>query len=120
MFIKKQHRPWIEFNPEDGQQVPTLVHYFSDRCDPFKTVLPKLIEGAGQEDERVFIVESALSQVANETIDLHRHPDFPDQVVVDERHHAFFAAVKQSLAEAIAKIEQIQFAAFDDEDDDGI
>lgn len=45
MFIKKQHHPWIEFSPEEGQKAPTLVHYFSDRCDPFKTVLPQLIEG---------------------------------------------------------------------------
>lgn len=62
MFIKKQH-PWVEFSQADGQDAPALVHYFSDRCDPFKTVLPQLIAGAGGDEERVFVVESPLSEL---------------------------------------------------------
>jgi hypothetical protein len=46
MFIRKQQRPWIEFSPDEGQEAPALVHYFSDRCDPFKTVLAQLIATA--------------------------------------------------------------------------
>lgn len=118
MFIKAQQRPWIEFNPGEGHQAPALVHYFSDRCDPFKTVLPQLVEAAGQDDERVFVVESPLSEIIDETIGLHRHPDFPHQLLVDEQHRAFFEAVKLSLAQAMAKIEQIQFAPLDDDDAD--
>jgi hypothetical protein len=62
MFIKKQQRPWVEFSLEEGQQAPAVVHYFSDRCDPFKRVLPQLIEGAETGEERVFVVESPLSE----------------------------------------------------------
>ena len=69
MFIKRQQHPSIEFSPVEGQQAPTLVHYFSDRGDPFKSVLPLLME------ERVFVVESPLAEVVNWTIDLHKHPD---------------------------------------------
>lgn len=118
MFIKKQHRPWIEFNPEDGQQAPALVHYFSDRCDPFKTVLPQLIKGVGEGEERVFVVESLLSEIMDETIGLHREPDWPDRVVVDERHRAFFEAVRLSLTQAITKIDQIEFATLEDDGED--
>ena len=75
MFLKKQQRPWIEFNPQDGQEAPALVHYFSARCEPFKTVLPMLIASAGGDEERVFIVESPLNEVLDETIGLHREPD---------------------------------------------
>jgi hypothetical protein len=100
--------PWIEFSPKEGQHAPTLVHYFSDRCDPFNTVLPQLIEGAGGDEERVFVVESPLSEMIDETIALHRHPDFPNQVIIDERHRAFFEAVKLSLTEAMGKIEEIE------------
>jgi len=114
MFIKRQQRPWIEFNPVENQEAPALVHYFSDRCDPFKSVLPQLIAGAGGDEERVFIVESPLSEIIDETIGLHREPDWPDQVVVDERHRAFFEAVKLSLAQALAKIDRIKFVAIDD------
>lgn len=99
---------------------PTLVHCFSDRADPFKTVLPLLIEGASLDEERVFVVESPLSEILDDTIWLHKHPDFPDGVVIDEKHRAFFEAVKLSLEQAIAKIDQIEFAVIDeDEDDDG-
>lgn len=118
MFIKTEQRPWIEFSPDEGQEAPALVHYFSDRCAPFKTVLPQLIEGAGQDKERVFVVESPLSEIIDETIGLHRHPDWPDRPVVDDRQRAFFQAVKLSLAQAIAKIDQIEFAVLDDDEED--
>ena len=117
MFIKKQQRPWIELNPEEGHRAPALVHYFSDRCGPFKTVLPQLIEGADGDEERVFIVESPLSELVDETIVLHRELDWPDRVVVDERHRAFFEAVKLSLVQALAKIDQIEFVEIDDDED---
>lgn len=71
MFIKRQQHPSIEFSPEEGQQAPTLVHYFSDRGDPFKSVLPLLAEDAGEEEERVLVVESPLAEVVNWTIELH-------------------------------------------------
>lgn len=77
MFIKRQQYPSIEFSPEEGQQAPTLVHYFSDRGDPFKSVLPLLIEEAEDDAERVFVVESPLAEVVNWTIELHKHPDLP-------------------------------------------
>ncbi|KQQ86894.1 hypothetical protein [Massilia sp. Leaf139] len=118
MFIKKQQHPNIEFSPTDGQDAPALVHYFSDRGDPFKTVLPLLIAGASQEQERVFIVESPLSEVVDEALRLHREPSWPDQLVVDERHRPFFEAVKLSLTQAIGKIDQIEFAVLDDDEDD--
>lgn len=118
MFIEQQHRPWIEFDLEDGQEAPTLVHYFSERCDPFKTVLPQLIETVGEDKERVFVVESPLSEILDETIGLLRHPDFDDRAVVDERHRAFFEAVKLSLGQALAKIDQIEFVAIDEDEDD--
>ena len=117
MFIKKQQRPWVEFSPEDGQDAPALVHYFSDRSDPFKTVLPQLAEGAGKEEEHVFVVESPLSEILDETVGLYREPEWPDRVVVDKRHRAFFEAVKLSLAEAMAKIDQIEFFAVAEDDD---
>ena len=117
MFIKRQQHPSIELIPEEGHSEPTLVHYFSDRGDPFKSVLPLLVAGAGQDDERVFMVESPLSEIADWTIDLNRHPDFRDRAVVDEKHRAFFEAVKVALSRAIAKIDQIEFAALDDDEE---
>jgi hypothetical protein len=117
MFIKKQKRPSIEFDPADGQFAPTLVHYFSDRGDPFKTVLPQLIATAGREQEHVLIIESPLSELLDETIRVYREPDWPDQVMVDERHRAFFESVKLSLNEVIARIEQIEFVDNDENDD---
>lgn len=119
MFIKTHQQPTIEFNPNEGQVSPTLVHFFSDRADPFKTALPQLIAGADQADESVLVVESPLSEIMDWTIELHRHPDFLGQVVVDEKHRAFFDAAKSSLAEAAAKIDRIQFAAIEDEEDEG-
>lgn len=116
MFIKKQQRPSIEFDPEDGQHAPALVHYFSDRCDPFKTVLPQLIAATGGDTEVVFIAESPLSELLDETIRVYREPDWPDQVVVDERHRAFFEAVKVSLGKALAKLNQIEFVVVDEDD----
>lgn len=113
MFIKRQQHPSIEFSPAEGQQAPTLVHYFSDRGDPFKSVLPLLIEGAGVDDERVFVVESPLAEVVNWTIELHRHPDLP---LMDERHRAFFHAVRASLEQAIAAVDRIQYAKLDDDE----
>jgi hypothetical protein len=117
MFITKQQRPSIEFSPDDGQTKPTLVHYFSDRAEPFKSVLPQLIEGAGGDQERVFIVASPLSELVDETIRIHREPGWPDHVVVDEQHRPFFDAVKVSLLQALAKLEQIQFVDLDEGED---
>lgn len=119
MFIKRQQHPSIEFIPADGQQEPHLVHYFSDRGDPFKSVLPELMAGADQDEERVFMVESPLSELVNWTIDLNRHQDFLDRVLVDERHRAFFDAVKASLTRAIAQIDGIEYAQLDETDEDG-
>ncbi|KFC61966.1 hypothetical protein [Massilia sp. LC238] len=119
MFIKRQQHPSIEQIPEEGQLEPHLVHYFSDRGDPFKSVLPLLIEGAEQEEERVFMVESPLSEVVDFTIQLNRHQDFPDRPVMDEKHRAFFDAVKRALLEAAAKVDQIEYARLDEPDEDG-
>lgn len=116
MFIKRQQHPTIEFAPAEGQQEPHLVHYFSDRADPFKSVLPLLVRGADENDERVFLIESPLSEMVDWTIELNRHMDFPDRVVVDQKHRAFFDAVKRSLRVAAAKIERIEYASLDDED----
>ncbi|MGG7603562.1 hypothetical protein [Massilia sp. BKSP1R2A-1] len=113
MFIERQQHPAIEFDEAAGQLEPTLVHYFSDRGDPFKSVLPLLIEGAGQDDERVFVVESPLAQVVNWTIELHKHPDLP---LVDERHRAFFQAIRSSLEQAIAAVDRIEYAKLDDDE----
>lgn len=118
MFIERLQHPIIEFDPEAGQESPTLVHYFSDRADPFKTVLPLLIEGVGQDQERVLVIASPLSSLIDETLRLHRQPDFVDQVVVDRKHRPFFEAVKASLIEAMEKIDGIQFAAIEDEEED--
>lgn len=118
MFIERLQYPTIEFDAEAGQESPTLAHYFSDRADPFKSVLPLLIEGAGQDQERVLVITSPLSEIIDETLRLHRQPDFVDQVVVDRKHRPFFEAVKASLAEAMAKIDGIQFAAVEDPEKD--
>lgn len=119
MFIKRLQHPSIEFIPEEGQNEPNLMHYFSDRGDPFKSVLPLLIDGVGLEEERVFMVESPLSEVVDFTIQLNRHQDFMDRVVVDEKHKAFFESVKRSLLEAVAKIDRIEYARLDEPDEDG-
>lgn len=95
------------------------MHYFSDRCDPFKTVLPQLDGGTGSAEERVFIVESPLGEIVDETSGIHRELDWPDRVVVDERHRAFFETVRMSLAEVMTKIDQIEFVTVDDGEDDG-
>lgn len=115
MFIERLQYPTIEFDPEADQESPTLVHYFSDRAEPFKTVLPLLIAGAAQGEQRVLVVTSPLSEVVDETIRLHRDPDWKDRVVVDEALRPFFDAVKVSLAAAMAKLEQIEFARLDDD-----
>lgn len=117
MFIKTHQPPTVEFNVDDGQSSPTLVHYFSDRADPFKSALPVLIEGAGQEGERVMVVESPLSDIMDWTIEVRRHPDFPDRVIVDEKDRAFFDAARASLTQAIAKIDSIEYASLDDDED---
>jgi len=119
VFIKRQQHPSIEFILAEGHQEPHLVHYFSDRGDPFKSVLPQLVEGTGQDEERVFMVESPLSELVNWTIELNRHQDFPDRVLVDERHRAFFEAVKASLTRAIGQIDGIEYARLDEPDEDG-
>ena len=118
MFIERLQYPTIEFDTEVDQAVPTLVHYFSDRADPFKSVLPLPVDGAGQDQERVLVITSPLSELIDETLRLHRQPDFVDQVIVDHKHRAFFEAVKASLAEAMAKIDQVQFATIEDEEED--
>lgn len=118
MFIERQQHPTIEFDPKSGQAEPSLAHYFSDRADPFKTVLPLLVEGAGREVERVLVVTSPLSEVVDEAIRLHRHPDYRDMVVVDEKQRPFFDAVRMSLEQALAKINAVQFARMDDEEED--
>lgn len=92
------------------------MHYFSDRGDPSKSVLPQL--AVSGEEEHVLVIESPLSEVVDWTIQLHAHPDFPDRALVDERHRAFFEAVKASLARAVAKLDQIEYAWLDDESED--
>lgn len=64
----------------------------------------------------MFVAESPLSELIDETIVLHRNPDWPDRPVVDERQRAFFKAVKLSLTQAIAKIDQIEFVTIDDDE----
>lgn len=113
MFIKRQQHPSIEFSLEEGQQAPTLVHYFSDRGDPFKSVLPLLTGGA--DEERVFMVESPLAELVDWTIELHKHPDLP---LVDERHRAFFQAVRASLEQAMSKIDRLEYAKLDDDEEE--
>jgi len=115
MFIVRQQHPSIEFIPDEGQREPHLVHTFSDRGEPFRSVLPLLVEGIGQAEERVFLVESPLSEMLDWTIELHMHPDMP---LVDEQHRAFFAAIKTSLEQAIAKIDGLEYACLDDEEDE--
>lgn len=95
------------------------MHYFSDRGDPFKSVLPLLVDGSGQDEECVFMVESPLSELVNWTIELNRHQDFPDRVLVDEKHRAFFEEVKASLMRAVAQIDRIEYARLDEPDEDG-
>ncbi len=119
MFIERQQHPAIEFDEAAGQLEPTLVHFFSDRAEPFKTVLPLLVAGAAQGEQRVLVVTSPLSEVVDETIRLHRDPEWKDRVVVDEAHRAFFDAVKGSMAAAIAKLEQIEFVKLADDEDEG-
>ena len=118
MFIERQHRPAIEFDQDAGQQSPTLVHYFSDRAAPFKTVLPLLVEGIGQDEERVLVITSPLNEIVDETIRLNRDQAFADLVVVDQVQQPFFDAIRQSLLEAIAKLERIQYVRTDDEPED--
>lgn len=118
MFIERQQHPSIEFDTGAGQQSPTLAHYFSDRADPFKTVLPLLIDGMGQEQERVLVVTSPLNEIVDETIRIHREWAFPDLIVVDQAQQPLFEAIRGSLIEAIAKLDRIQFVPIDDELDE--
>ena len=117
MFIRHQQHPDIEFDTSAGRQEPALVHYFSDRAGPFKTVLPVLVAGTGQDEEQVLVVASPLSEIMDWAIEVRRHPDFPDQVLVDPKDHAFFTAARAALTQAIAKIDQIEYASLDDDDD---
>ena len=80
-------------------------------------VLQQLIAGVSLDEERLFVVEAPLSEVADETICLHRHPNWPARVVIDESHRAFFEALKLSLGQALAKLEQIEFVMIDEDDD---
>jgi hypothetical protein len=116
MFIERQQHPTIEFDLAAGQQEPTLSHFFSNQVDPFKAELPVLAEGG--DEERVLVVSSPLSELLDETIRLHRAAEFPDMLVVDEQHRAFFGAVRASLQQALAKLDRIQFAVLDDEEED--
>lgn len=117
MFIETQQHPTIEFDPEAGQREPALAHYFSDRVAPFRSALPPMTEN--DEGERILVVKSPLSELVDWTIKLHTHSDFSGRAVVDQKHRAFFEAVKAALAQATAKLEQIEFVAIDDEEDDG-
>ena len=117
MFIERHQHPAIEFDPEAGQQAPTLEHYFSDRADPFKTVLPLLIDGMGQDQERVLVVTSPLNEIVDETIRIYRESAFPGLVVVDQAQQPLFDAIRRSLVEAIAKLDRIQFVPIEDEPD---
>ena len=117
MFIEKLQHPTIELDPSAGQLEPTLVHYLSSEVEPLKSALPVL--AGAEEAERVLVVASPLSELADETIRLHRHPDHANLVVVDEKHRAFFEGVKQSLLEAVAKIDRIEYAALDEDGKDG-
>lgn len=114
MFIKCQQYPSIEFDPAEGQAEPTLVHYFSNRGDPFKSVLPSLA-GDGDE-EQVLVIESPLAELVDWTIKLHAHPDFPGRIVVDQKDRAFFEAVTASLAQAVAKLDSIEYAQLEDDE----
>ena len=114
MFIERLHHPTIEWNQAAGQAEPVLVHYLSDRVEPFKTVLPRLIEGHAKGEDRVLVIASPLSQIVDATIRLHQHPDSGGMVVVDYEHWTYFEAVRESLLHAINKIDQIQYAALDD------
>lgn len=78
MFIEPQQHLAFEFDEATGQLKQTLVYFFSDRAEPFKTVLPLLVAGAAQGKQWVLIVTSPLSEVVDETIRLYRHPDFLD------------------------------------------
>lgn len=116
MFIEESLHPTIEFDPASGQTEPVLAHYFSNKVDPMKSALPLLAEGA--EEERVLVVTSPLGELVDEAIRLHRHPDYLDMVVVDEQQRGYFAAVRASLAQALAKLDQVQFAAMEDGDEE--
>ena len=63
------------------------------------------------------MVSTPLSRLLDATIKLHRHAEFPDQVVVDEQHRPFFNAVRTSLEQALATLNGIKFARLNDEDD---
>lgn len=115
MFIERLHHPTIEFDGSVGQLEPTLTHFFSTLAEPLKTAIPLLLEAGN--DELVLVVASPLSEVVDETIRLHRDMDFTAMVVVDQKNRAFFSAVKASLEQAIAKIDQIQYVTLDDEDE---
>lgn len=114
MFIKRCQHPDIEFNPADGQSEPTLVHYFSNRGDPFRSVLPQL---AGAEDEQVLVVQSPLSELVDWMIKLHAHDTVQGRAVVDQQHRALFEAVKASLAQVTAKLDQVEFAVLEDKEE---
>lgn len=115
VFIEQPNHPMIEFDPAAGQQEPMLAHYLSNQVDPFKSALPVLAEGG--EEERVLVVASPLSQLMDETIRLHRHTDYPTMMVIDEAQRPFFDAIRASLLQALAQVDQIQFARMDDEEE---
>lgn len=71
------------------------------------------------DEERVLVVSSPLGEIVDDTIRLHRRAGICDRVVVDQQHRDFFEALKASIAQVMAKLEQIEFAALDEEDEDG-
>jgi hypothetical protein len=113
MFIERQQHPTIEFDPSSGQDEPAISHFFSNQVDPLRTALPLLV--GGDDEERVLVISSPLSQLLDETIRLHRSSEFSDMLVVDEQHRPFFHAVRASLQHVLAKIDQVRFAALDNE-----
>lgn len=116
MFVEKLHHPTIEYDRAAGQQEPMLAHFLSTRAEPLKTALP-LLAKAG-DDERVLVVASPLRELLDETIRLHRDMDYPDMIVVDQGRREFFEAVKASLEQVLAKIDLIQYAALEEDEDE--
>lgn len=115
MFIERLHYP-SRTRPVSRPAGAEPDVLFCTIVEPLITALPLLV---GAEGERVLVVSSPLSEVLDEAIGLHRHHDYPDRVVVDQQHQAFVEAVRASLAQVMAKLEQIEFAALDEDEEEG-
>ena len=100
MFIERQQLPTIEYDPAAGQQEPVLAQYFSNAVELLKSPVSLLVHSEG---ERVLVVTSPLSQVVDGAIRLHRRPDFADLAVVDNKHRAFFEAVKAAVTQGAGR-----------------